>query len=146
MYSQYHYQLGASFWVIGSDMSPDELTSRLGIKPEYAFSKGAPRLNKKRGIQVGIHRENNWGFSSPALPDNPYIDAHLSYILAIVEPHTEFLLSISDRAELFLEIQCTLDDHFKSTSYVIDNSFLSRLNKLKVNVGFVFKVVKNEHP
>lgn len=145
MTSRYIHQLSVSFFVVGGITSPNELSAQLGIEPSHLFVKGSPRLNSQ-GSEVGTHKENLWGFNSPVLPNEPEIDVHASYILNAIEPHASYLLNLPESANLFLEIQCALEEPFCSTSFVIESGLLSRLNNLKISVGFVFRIVKNGCP
>jgi hypothetical protein len=141
MESPYIDELSASFFVMGSSAAPSEITKNLGIKPHYYTTKGDPRL-KKYGHEVETHTENLWGFNSHSFIDESRIDAHLSYILNVVEPHATYLSNLPEPARLFVEISCSLKQPYLSTSFVIENNLLSRLNNLNISIGFVFRVIK----
>lgn len=145
MKSPYIDELSASFFVVGSSSPPNEFSKNIGVEPQYYITKGSPRLNV-HGIEVGTQAENLWGFDSPSFIDESRIDAHLTYILNVIEPHAIYLSNLPGLAKLFVEIKCSLKQPFLSTSLVIENNLLSRLNNLKISIGLVFKVVKNGHP
>lgn len=135
----YIYQLSVALFVIGSSSLPSEISKNLGIDPQHFIVKGSPRLNTY-GIEIGTHAENLWGFDSPSFIDASDIDAHISYILNVIEPHASYLSNLPGPARLFVEITCSLKQPFLSTSFIIENDLLSRINNLKISIGFVFRV------
>jgi hypothetical protein len=146
MNSPYIDEFQASFYIIGSDIPPSEITKQLQIQPDLVQVKGQSRRSLL-GNPSQLYIENLWRFSSPLMPDDDQkVDRHIEFILQTIEPHSDFFLHLPIYAKLHLEIVCSLDERFRSTSYSIDPPLLERLVKLRIAMSHVFRLAVNDHP
>jgi hypothetical protein len=134
----------ASFYVLGGTIHPSEITERLQIEPDLIHEKGNARSTQPEK-PTKIYPKHLWRFSSPPMPDDEQkIRSHIEFILQAIEQHSTFLMLLAKDAELYLEVDCRLDERFRSTSYEIDQSLLARLAKLQVSIGHVFRLATND--
>jgi hypothetical protein len=145
MNSPYIDEFQASFYIIGSDIPPSEITKQLQIQPDLVQVKGEPRRSLL-GKPSQLYIENLWRFSSPLMPeDDQKADNHIEFILQTIEPHSDFLLLLPADVRLFLEITSSLNERYRSTSYGIDAPVLARLVKLRIGMGHVFRLAVNDN-
>ena len=145
MDSAYTDEFRASFYVLGGVVHPSEITERFQIEPDLIHEMGSQRHSHPER-PAKTYQKHLWRFSSPPTPsDEPNVQSHIEFILQAIEPHSAYLLFLAKDAELYLEVDCRLDEHFRSASYEIDRSLLARLVKLQVSMGHVFRLAMNEH-
>jgi hypothetical protein len=144
MDSAYTHEFQVSFYVFGGVVHPSEITEQLQIEPDLIHEMGSLR-NSRPERPAKTYQKHLWRFSSlPTPSDEPNVQSHIEFILQAIEPHSAYLLFLAKDAELYLEVDCRLDERFRSTSYEIDRSLLARLVKLQVSMGHVFRLAKNE--
>ena len=144
MDSAYTHEFRVSFYVLGGAVHPREITERLQIEPDLIHEMGSQRHSHPER-PAKTYPKHLWRFSSPPTPsDEPDVQSHIEFILQAIEPHSAFVLLLAKDAELYLEVDCRLDERSRSTSYEIDRSLLVRLVKLQVSMGHVFRLAKNE--
>lgn len=89
-----------SFRFIGPQVNPGLVTSRLAITPSFAHEKGDP-MPKYPGRRYST---GYWGLDS-SLPETEAIEAHLSYLLDLIEPKAaaiRTLLSPGCRGDFYI--------------------------------------------
>jgi Domain of unknown function (DUF4279) len=146
MNSRYIDEFQASFYVLGGDIPPSEITKQLQTQPDLVQVKGESR-SSLLGNSGKLYTENLWRFSSPLTPDDDQkADSHIEFILQSIEPHNDFLLHLPTHVELHLEITCSLNERYRSTGYPIDVSLLARLVKLRICMSHVFRLAVNDPP
>jgi hypothetical protein len=78
----------ASFRIISDLLDTNDLTSRLGIRPDYSHMKGQPnnRVTKSGKVIVGpVHKTGIWTINSE-LPESSSLEEHLTFLLETLEP------------------------------------------------------------
>lgn len=88
----------ASFRIIGNKLDPDEITSLLGIKPDYSHKKGQPnnRRSKSGKIILGPpHKTGIWSINSD-LDETSSLEEHLEFLLGTITPFGEKIRQLSD--------------------------------------------------
>lgn len=90
--------------LVGNLERPDEITSRLKIKPTWAFAKG--QIIYSRGKPAGKRREGNWSISSKGQLETTSMERHLLFLLERLEPVKSELLEIAERLSLTVHFSC----------------------------------------
>lgn len=81
----------ADVWVglvIQGDFDPNDITRRLGLEPEHAWSKGDVVPQSRRGR---TRSTSSWAIYSGSSIEADTIEPHLAWLLDLIEPHAEAL-------------------------------------------------------
>lgn len=93
-----------SFRLIGDDLDPDEVTSRLGITPEWALARGerrpAPPL-QGRPQEAGV-----WLISTEGQVESTSAERHLVWLLERIEPVADAVLEVRREQGLTADFFC----------------------------------------
>ncbi len=86
-------RLYIGFTLVGKDLIPDEITSKLSIKPDRSFARGA--VYKNHASENSLRKHGFWEVSSDNrdLPSNDIV-VHFNWLLELLEPAQESLSRI----------------------------------------------------
>lgn len=88
----------ASFRIIGENLDTDEISSLLGIKPDYSHKKGDANNRKSKSGKVIVgspHKTGIWSINSK-LPETSSLEEHLKFLLEKLEPVGHVIKKLSD--------------------------------------------------
>lgn len=74
-------EVRATFRIVGDNVDPVTITSRIGIQPSKAHIKGST-MTKHPSL---VYSTGYWGIDSTVPSDRP-LEEHLSYLLDLLEP------------------------------------------------------------
>ena len=89
--------------IFSDKLTPDQLSSRIGIQHEWAKVKGDP---KRPGVPI-YHKQNIWAIRSQISRDKP-INEHIDDLLKRIIPVIDILKEISVEQGNYIEFGCIL--------------------------------------
>jgi hypothetical protein len=92
-----------AFSLAGPRLIPCEVTSGIGITPDFTIEAGAPWLNPL-GKQIGQHETGMWGISSARRVQSKDINDHLRYLIKILLPRKRSLRDLTQENESFFDV------------------------------------------
>jgi hypothetical protein len=129
-------------------MSPDTITSILGIQPTRSYAKGEEYLGKaydpgvKKFIRE-LHKRpfNIWDFSSETVVNSKKVIDHLNYVLDIIEPKYERIQPfLANREEFYIRFYIRWEPIESHGSFTIPGETLIKMGKLChfVETSFIY--------
>ena len=128
-------RLLVSFTLTGKDLIPDNVTTRLGIKPSYSFKRGNIKINSTGEKQVRKH--SCWSLDSDkkGLPSNDPMP-HFEWLLSILEPLQEELKDALENKNIKALVQCFWITPDGRINMEVEPEMLARLANLNVRIWF----------
>lgn len=127
-------RLFVSLTLTGKDLIPDEITSRLDIKPSYSFKRGDIKI-KDDGEQL-IRRHGCWSLESDNnLPSNDS-EAHFRWLLDVLEPVQKNLAEILEDKGIKASIMLFWITPDGRINIEVEPELLARLASLNIRVWF----------
>ncbi len=123
------------FLVTAPDLEPSFLTEVVGILPYASAPRGAKRFNFA-GSELPPHDYGWWRLSSREAVSSKDINDHLDFLMTLLLPHADMILSCSESGERGFDV------HWESTYlYAGDGPEVSARNclaigQLKADLGF----------
>lgn len=149
-YIQFDHQteaINVCFGIRSDDLNPSIISSELGVKPTWAFSKGESYLGKSLKPEtkeiIYVERQYPWGvwaLDTRSLANVMEIEDHLFFLLSILEPKQEELekyLKQEEKYILSFSIYWSPIGSYTG-SYEINSQILSRICKLSHYTEFSF--------
>jgi hypothetical protein len=92
-----------AFSLTGPQLIPCEVTSGIGITPDFTIEPGAPWLNPL-GMKIGKHETGMWGISSARRVKSKNINEHLKHLVDILLPRKRSLCELAKENESFFDV------------------------------------------
>jgi len=128
-------RLYVSFTLTGKDLIPDEITTRLGIKPSYSFKRRDLKINSKGKQQ--IRKLSCWSLDSNnnGLPHNNPMP-HFEWLLDILEPVQEELKEILANKKINAQISCFWITPDGRINMELEPELFARLASINIKTWF----------
>ncbi len=98
--------LRASLRITSDTVSVDEIEARLNFRPDKRYSKGEPVSLRQQGP---LRKQNTCIFESK-VGSNLLLEAHLEYLLTLIESHFQVLKSLQDSCSFEIIFGCSSDN------------------------------------
>jgi hypothetical protein len=115
----------ASLGIWGEELRPDEITSRLDLKPTRIHIRG----ERKSSRVPLLWKESYWSLDCPINGESDPSD-HLRWLLDVLEPKSAMLKEISARFRV--EIWCGFSSESGQGGFKLDANTLQRIANLDV--------------
>ena len=115
----------ASLGIWGEELRPDEITSRLALKPTRTHISG----ERKSSRNPLVWKDSYWSLDCPIVAENNPVE-HLEWLLDMLEPKTAILKEISARFRL--EIWCGFSSENGQGGFTMDANTLRRIANLEI--------------
>jgi hypothetical protein len=119
---EFQGRLYISFAITGKEISPEELTAKLGIQPEISFTRG------KHGC---------WGISSENMgfpPNNPI--PHFEWLIEILEPAELKIKEVLAEENISARVSCFWITPDGRINLEVEPDMIARFAKLNLKVWF----------
>lgn len=133
--AQSEERLYVSLTLIGKDLIPEEITSRLEISPDYSFTHGDSHQNGQ-GKTI-VRRHGLWEITSDGreLPSGDIV-AQLNWLVDLIEPVRENLSRILEDKTIQARVSCFWIVPDGRINVEVEPELLSRLASLNVKFWF----------
>ena len=128
-------RLFVSLTLIGKDLIPDEITSSLGINPDYSFRRGDSHQND-HGKMI-VRRHGLWEINSDGkkLPSGNIV-AQLNWLVDLIEPVRENLSQILENKTIQARASCFWIVPDGRINVEVEPELLSQLASLNMKFWF----------
>lgn len=128
-------RLYVSLALIGKDLIPEEVTSKLGIQPQHSFRCGDYFEVEDKGKKVRKH--GFWEISSDdqVLPSGDIV-AQFNWLLNLIEPVKDELRQILEDKSIKARMSCFWIVPDGRINIEIEPEFISRLASLNLRIWF----------
>jgi hypothetical protein len=92
-----------AYSLTGPALIPCEITSGIGITPDFTIEAGAPWLNPL-GMKIGKHEMGMWGISSARRVQSKNINDHLRYLIGVLLPRKRSLCKLAIENESYFDV------------------------------------------
>lgn len=93
----------AMFALAGKSLSPEQITSRLGLESTLAQAPGNPIPFKSKLV---TEADGIWAISSQEQLTTTALDRHLVFLLELLEPVSEEIIAMTASGSLFAYFHC----------------------------------------
>jgi hypothetical protein len=124
-----------AFSLIGPKLIPCEITSRVGVTPDFTIEAGAPWLNPL-GQQIGVHETGLWGISSARRVQSKDINDHLQYLLGRLLPRKRILCELTAENQAYFDILWKSRYLNAGAGLRLDPEWVSGIAALKASLRF----------
>ncbi len=127
-----------NFKVISKEISPDEISIKLGISPDKSFLKGETSVSKHSGsVITKIH--NLWSISSKTIiSEEESISPHLKYLKSRLEGKSEVLKELKDDTRFELSFWVWIETDNAGIGLDLSEEEMSFLTDCSNRVHFSF--------
>lgn len=120
-------KISVNFGLRSDTLVPDEITKLIGTKPTYAFMKG-DEFDSRSG-----RHERLWGIwqlrSCPNVSSGD-LNAHIRYILDIIEPKRNVIEAFLKDSTYYAEIRIRWKAEYSVCSFSLSSDLLRRLSAI----------------
>ncbi|QDU23969.1 DUF4279 domain-containing protein [Urbifossiella limnaea] len=125
-----------SFCLIGPDLDPEVVTTRLGLTPDQAERRGDERRHQRSGAVLGLFHEGLWALGSLPRVDSKDVNDHFRWVLGRLLPHKEAVLELARGGEVFFNVLWKSTYLYAGTGPLIDAECLAGVAALGGGMGF----------
>jgi hypothetical protein len=115
----------ASLGIWGEELRPDEITSRLELKPTRTHIRGEGKSSRNQLVW----KDSYWSFDCPIAAEHNPVE-HLEWLLDLLEPRAAILKEISARFRV--EIWCGFSSENGQGGFTMVASTLKRIANLEI--------------
>jgi len=128
----------ATFRLIGDSLKPTEVEAALGIQGDFGVARDEIRrggIVAKRTVRqpTGV-----WYLTTEGKPGSTSVERHLIYLLEQVEPVSERLAQLVDRASLTADLYCYWVSATGQGGPAVSAETLDRIARLSAELSFEF--------
>lgn len=116
------------FRIWGNDIRSDEITKKLGIKPEMSCKKGEQRVHRGETI---TYREDFW-LISKTVENTDRTEQEIRTFLISLYKHKEYILSLSKKFNVTLWVTVYNDGIQRNLHF--SNEILKMINELGIDL------------
>ena len=128
-------RLDVSFGVSGDDLVPSAISSRLGLRPDWAFAKGEEYLSAS-GVQQRAH--GVWAIESKSHVTTGDLADHVDYILKVLEPVREGVREIRRASSLRVNVSIWWEPEGGQGGYTLKAAAVAALCEYCDEIDFYF--------
>jgi len=126
-------RLYVSFTIVGKDLIPDEITSKLGIEPSHSFKRGDTKIRGREKTEIWKHGFWSLESSNVGLPTDD-LKQHFEWLLDMLEPTEDELKDIIANGSFDARVSCFWITSNDRINVEIEPGILVRLAKLNIRV------------
>lgn len=126
------------FKLVGDLSNPNEITSRLRIKPSFSHAKGTP-IFFYRGEPKGKRRQGIWGLSSQGQLLTSSLERHLTFLIDKIEPTYSEIIDLRDLCNMIAYFDCYLELTSPIYEIVLTPLILRRIANLNAYLSFAIE-------
>jgi hypothetical protein len=124
-----------TFYVFGTDLDPEVVTSSIGVVPCSSAKRGGERRNPA-GTPLTPHTKGHWAFSSVPSVTSKDINDHFAKVLSVVLPHVDVLSRFAEGGETFFDVLWESTYLYAGTGPQIEPCHVQGVASLRAGLGF----------